>query len=205
MVGTGTLDAAAVRPCSGILPAGTWELVTHPGYNDADLAQVRTRLLASREIERNALLSVKNFPEIELISFAGLGSPTAIAGRRLTWTFESSLPRERPNPRKTTRSEEASCASASPVIPPTAVRAWWPRNWASNWRRWATRCISSPIRSPFGSAGATTASFITRFRSRAIRCSSFRRTTWRWPRAWRKLLNSMSLTCCMCTMPFPTR
>ena len=22
-----------------------------------------------------------------------------------------------------------------PVIPPTAVRAWWPRSWASNWRR----------------------------------------------------------------------
>ena len=34
---------------------GTYELVTHPGYNDADLAQANTRLLASREIERQSL------------------------------------------------------------------------------------------------------------------------------------------------------
>ncbi|MGA7858906.1 MAG: ChbG/HpnK family deacetylase [Terracidiphilus sp.] len=80
VVGTGMLDDAAVEALLRNLPRGTWELVTHPGYNDADLQKVRTRLHASREIERNALLSVKNFPEIELISFAGLSSPTAIAG-----------------------------------------------------------------------------------------------------------------------------
>jgi hypothetical protein len=46
--------------------------VTHPGYNDADLARVRTRLRASREVERGALAAVRDFPEIELISFAAL-------------------------------------------------------------------------------------------------------------------------------------
>ena len=80
VVGTGTLDANAVQALLKNLPNGTWELVTHPGYNDADLEKIRTRLRSSRDIERKALLSVKSFPEIELISFAGLGSPAAIAG-----------------------------------------------------------------------------------------------------------------------------
>ena len=43
--------------------------MTHPGYNDADLDKVRTRLRASREIEREALHAIKEFPEIELISY----------------------------------------------------------------------------------------------------------------------------------------
>jgi len=30
-------------------------------------------------------------------------------------------------------------------------------------------------------------------------------SSWRWPRGWRKLLNTMNLTCCMCTTPFPIR
>jgi hypothetical protein len=46
VVGTGTLDADAVRSMLTQLPPGTWELVTHPGYNDADLDKVRTRLRA---------------------------------------------------------------------------------------------------------------------------------------------------------------
>ncbi len=66
VAGTGTLDAAAVRSLLERLPAGTWELVTHPGYNDADLAKIRTRLRASREIERKALQAIKEFPEVEL-------------------------------------------------------------------------------------------------------------------------------------------
>jgi glycosyltransferase involved in cell wall biosynthesis len=37
---------------------------------------------------------------------------------------------------------------------------------------------------PFRLSGRDEASFITRFRSRVIRSSSFRRTIWRWPRAW---------------------
>ena len=72
VLATGTLDAATVSSLLQNLPPGTWELVTHPGYNDADLAQVRTRLLASREIEREALCALKQFPAIELISFADL-------------------------------------------------------------------------------------------------------------------------------------
>jgi predicted glycoside hydrolase/deacetylase ChbG (UPF0249 family) len=74
VVGTGTLDGDAVRSLLKQLPAGTWELVTHPGYNDADLARVRTRLRQSREIEREALEAVREFPEIELVSFSGLAS-----------------------------------------------------------------------------------------------------------------------------------
>ncbi len=75
MVGTGVLNAAMIRSLLNRLPEGTWELVTHPGYNDADLARVRTRLRASREIEREALMTIREFPEIELISFAGLTAP----------------------------------------------------------------------------------------------------------------------------------
>jgi chitin disaccharide deacetylase len=75
VVGTGTLNAAMVRKLLGHLPEGTWELVTHPGYNDSDLDQVRTRLRASRDIEREALLAIKEFPDIELISYRELASP----------------------------------------------------------------------------------------------------------------------------------
>jgi predicted glycoside hydrolase/deacetylase ChbG (UPF0249 family) len=74
VVGTGVLDAAAVRSLLSAMPDGTWELVTHPGYNDADLARVRTRLRASRDIEREALRAIKEFPHIELTSYAGLVS-----------------------------------------------------------------------------------------------------------------------------------
>jgi len=72
VVGTGVLDGAAVRSLLSAMPDGTWELVTHPGYNDADLAKVRTRLRASRDIEREALPAIREFPQIELISYAGL-------------------------------------------------------------------------------------------------------------------------------------
>jgi chitin disaccharide deacetylase len=72
VLATGTLDAATVSSLLKALPAGTFELVSHPGYNDAALALVRTRLLASRETERDALQNVKRFTGIELISFANL-------------------------------------------------------------------------------------------------------------------------------------
>jgi chitin disaccharide deacetylase len=70
VLATGTLDAATVQSLLGQLPPGTWELVTHPGFNDADLAQAHTRLLGSRDTERNALLALQQFPDVELISFA---------------------------------------------------------------------------------------------------------------------------------------
>jgi len=72
VAGTGVLDADMVRSLLTQLPAGTWELVTHPGYNDADLDKVRTRLRASRDIERSALASLKEFPALKLASFADL-------------------------------------------------------------------------------------------------------------------------------------
>lgn len=74
VAGTGTFNAPFLRSLLEQLPAGTWELVTHPGYNDADLAHVRTRLRASRDIERQALAVLKNFPSINLVSFADLTS-----------------------------------------------------------------------------------------------------------------------------------
>jgi hopanoid biosynthesis associated protein HpnK len=39
------------------LPEGTWELVCHPGYNDADLRAAGTRLLDARDEERRLLTS----------------------------------------------------------------------------------------------------------------------------------------------------
>jgi hopanoid biosynthesis associated protein HpnK len=72
VLATGSLDVSTVRSLLDNLPAGTWELVTHPGYNDADLAAAPTRLLASRDKERDALLALKQFPALELISFAAL-------------------------------------------------------------------------------------------------------------------------------------
>jgi hypothetical protein len=72
VLATGTLDAATLAALLSNLPAGTWELVTHPGYNDADLARAHTRLLASREIERLALSAID--VNMELISFSRLGS-----------------------------------------------------------------------------------------------------------------------------------
>ena len=72
VLATGTLDPRSSSSLLRSIPTGTWELMTHPGYNDADLARVRTRLRASREVEREALLALQGQPELELISFAGL-------------------------------------------------------------------------------------------------------------------------------------
>ncbi len=74
VVSTGTFNAATLRALIAALPAGIWELVTHPGYNDADLDRVRTRLRASRDLERQALSALREFPSLDLISYAGLPS-----------------------------------------------------------------------------------------------------------------------------------
>ncbi len=56
---TGSLDTATLRSLLAALPAtGTWEIVCHPGYNDADLDAVTTRLRASRNVERETLLQL---------------------------------------------------------------------------------------------------------------------------------------------------
>lgn len=73
VLATGTLDAATIRSLLAHAPEGTWELVTHPGYNDEELAQANTRLRQSRETEREALAQVSAAGEWELINFAELG------------------------------------------------------------------------------------------------------------------------------------
>jgi hopanoid biosynthesis associated protein HpnK len=76
VLATGTLDARTVNSLLKSIPPGTWELVTHPGYNDADLARTKTRLKQSRETERQALLAVGNFAGLDLINFAKLAADT---------------------------------------------------------------------------------------------------------------------------------
>jgi chitin disaccharide deacetylase len=75
VLATGTLDSATVRSIAAAIPAGNdavYELVTHPGYLDSDLERANTRLLASRETERNALAALRDFSQLELVSFAAL-------------------------------------------------------------------------------------------------------------------------------------
>jgi hypothetical protein len=72
VLATGTIDLASVRSLLSAIRQGTFELVTHPGYRDDDLKRANTRLLESREMERNALVGIRNFSAIELITFADL-------------------------------------------------------------------------------------------------------------------------------------
>ncbi len=69
---TGAVSEETIRALMQSLPNGTWELVSHPGYNDADLEKVPTRLRSSREIERGALMAIREFTRVELISFREL-------------------------------------------------------------------------------------------------------------------------------------
>jgi predicted glycoside hydrolase/deacetylase ChbG (UPF0249 family) len=73
---TGSLDAITLQRLLDEAPAGTWELVCHPGYNDADLDQIKTRLRNTRDIEREALQQLipaaAASGRIELISFRDL-------------------------------------------------------------------------------------------------------------------------------------
>jgi predicted glycoside hydrolase/deacetylase ChbG (UPF0249 family) len=57
IVSTGALDLKLFRAIIGCIPEGTWEFCCHPGYNDAALAAVHTRLRASRDCERQVLTS----------------------------------------------------------------------------------------------------------------------------------------------------
>jgi predicted glycoside hydrolase/deacetylase ChbG (UPF0249 family) len=77
VVETGALDGSLLQQALENLPAGTWELVCHPGYADPDLQGSRTRLLESRDQERLLLTSpdLKQFLEqqkIRVISYRGL-------------------------------------------------------------------------------------------------------------------------------------
>ncbi len=65
--------SSLLRQALAGLPEGTWELVCHPGYNDADLRAARTRLLDSREEERRLLISteLRQFLEEQKIRLIG--------------------------------------------------------------------------------------------------------------------------------------
>jgi hopanoid biosynthesis associated protein HpnK len=74
---TGALDQRLFRLLLEDLPEGTWEFVSHPGYNDRDLDGARTRLRESREEELQILTSpeartVLGQAGIELISYREL-------------------------------------------------------------------------------------------------------------------------------------
>jgi predicted glycoside hydrolase/deacetylase ChbG (UPF0249 family) len=74
VLATGTLNAEALHSILNAMPAGTWELVCHPGYVDETLNRARTRLKKSREVERTALLEVipqflRDHPDVSLINF----------------------------------------------------------------------------------------------------------------------------------------
>ena len=57
VVETGSFNTSLLRQALTNLPEGTWELVCHPGYADADLRAARTRLIDSRDQERRLLMS----------------------------------------------------------------------------------------------------------------------------------------------------
>ncbi len=74
IVATGGLDLPTFRHLIENLPEGTWEFVTHPGYNDAELNSIKTRLRQSRENELAILTAaeakeVLQREQIELISY----------------------------------------------------------------------------------------------------------------------------------------
>ena len=78
VVTTGFLDQTLLNRMIDSLPEGTWELVCHPGYHDAELNQVRTRLRESRVAELQILTSeeirqllARN--GVQLISYRNLG------------------------------------------------------------------------------------------------------------------------------------
>lgn len=77
---TGSLDEELFRLILKSLPEGTWEFVCHPGYHDAELDGMRTRLKASRARELQVLSSPATRDllareRIQLISFRALTSP----------------------------------------------------------------------------------------------------------------------------------
>jgi predicted glycoside hydrolase/deacetylase ChbG (UPF0249 family) len=79
VVVTGALDIDLFRAIIGSIPEGTWEFVCHPGYNDAELGLVHTRLRDSRvkelavltgEAARHALAEY----QVKLISYRDLAA-----------------------------------------------------------------------------------------------------------------------------------
>jgi len=74
---TGLLDRDLLTRLIDKMPSGTWELVTHPGYNDQDLSQASTELKQSRALELDLLTSNETLElfhkrNVELISYRDL-------------------------------------------------------------------------------------------------------------------------------------
>jgi predicted glycoside hydrolase/deacetylase ChbG (UPF0249 family) len=80
VLATGTLDVQTIHSLLNAIPSNpseaTYELVTHPGYNDAALSQANTRLLASRETERSALTLLRDRTNLDLINYSALVTGT---------------------------------------------------------------------------------------------------------------------------------
>lgn len=77
VIETGSVADSLLRRALQNLPDGTWELVCHPGYDDADLRRAKTRLLESREAERRLLASPEfreflKAQQIRLVSYREL-------------------------------------------------------------------------------------------------------------------------------------
>ena len=77
IVATGAMDARLFEDIVTGLPEGTWELVCHPGYDDADLDGIRTRLRESRAVELRLLISpeareILDRGKVQLISYREL-------------------------------------------------------------------------------------------------------------------------------------
>ena len=87
VIETGSVDSSGysslLRQTLASLPEGTWELVCHPGYNDADLRAASTRLVDSREMERRLLSSaeLRQFLEeqkIQVINYQEIADQFAV-------------------------------------------------------------------------------------------------------------------------------
>lgn len=78
VVATGSLNVATLYQLLQAMPPGTWELVCHPGYQDAALSKINTRLRLSRETERYTLAKVLagiRSSNIRMIDFQALRRP----------------------------------------------------------------------------------------------------------------------------------
>jgi len=77
VVATGRLNAELLRGTIEQMPEGTWEMVCHPGYDDAELRAMPTRLWESRQEELKLFLSAEtrdllHAREVQLISYRDL-------------------------------------------------------------------------------------------------------------------------------------
>lgn len=82
VIETGSFDGSLLRQAVANLPDGTWELVCHPGYDDADLRAAHTRLLASRDKERRLLTSPELRQVLDAHGIRVINYPEFVEGGR---------------------------------------------------------------------------------------------------------------------------